>query len=53
MKKHTIRVAFISADSNNNLNYRQTKIAGDIGPNKSVQLDPIHEFKLMLEVCKE
>ena len=53
MKKHTIRVAFISADSNNNLNYRQTKIAGHISPNKGVQLDPIHEFKLMLEVCKE
>ena len=60
MKKHTIKVAFISADSNNNLNYRQTKIAGNISPSKGVQrtrgvdqLDPLHEFKLMLEVCKE
>ena len=60
MKKHTIKVAFISADSNNNLNYRQTKIAGHISPSKGVQrtrgvdqLDPLHEFKLMLEVCKE
>ena len=60
MTTHTIKVAFISADSNNNLNYRQTKIAGNISPSKGVQrtrgvdqLDPLHEFKLMLEVCKE
>ena len=60
MTKHTIKVEFISADSNNNLNYRQTKIAGNISPSKGVQrtrgvdqLDPLHEFKLMLEVCKE
>ena len=60
MKKHTIKVAFISADSNNNLNYRQTRIAGNISPSKGVQrtrgvdqLDSMHEFKLMLEACKE
>ena len=62
MKKHTIKVAFISADSNNNLNYRQTRIAGYASPRKTTavsntsgvkQLDPLHEFKLMLEVCKE
>ena len=58
--KHTIRVAFISANSDNNLNYRQTKIAGYASPRKrkgrtngAHQLDPLHEFNVMLETCKE